>query len=83
MGAAPPHPRPRPRPRSHLVHVDVVVVGGVVDGLEEPLELAGGPTVHHQHEGDPNSGGRLCSVCGVLVPLDIHICLPWTQKTNI
>lgn len=55
---------------------------GVVDGLEEPLELTRGPTVHNQNEGDPHRR-RLRSVRGLLVPLDVHVCLPWTQKTKI
>lgn len=38
---------------SHLVHVDVVVVRGVVDGFKEPLELTRGSTVDDQDEGDP------------------------------
>lgn len=57
---------------SHLVHVDVVEVRRVVDGLEEALQLAGRPPVDHQHEGDPHrpQGETLG---GVLVPLDVGV----------
>lgn len=62
--------------RPDLVHMDVVVVRGVVDGLKEPLELTGGPTVHDQNEGDAHRR-RMRGVSRVLVPLDIHISLTW------
>lgn len=54
------HHRPRPdTPLSrawlvgfaHLVHVDVVVVVAVVNGLDKALELPHGAAVDHQHEG--------------------------------
>lgn len=35
---------------SHQVHVDVVVVRGVVDGFEEAVKLARGSSVDHQDE---------------------------------
>ena len=56
----------------HLVHVNVVKVGGVVDGFEEALELARGPPVHHEHEGDPHRRGRH-ALGRVLVPLDVAV----------
>lgn len=63
---------------SHLVYVDVVVVRGVVDGFEETLELTRGSAVDHQDEGDAYRR-RLGSVCGVLVPLYVHVSLTWTE----
>lgn len=62
--------------------MDVVVVRGVVDGLKEPLELTGGPTVHNQNEGDAHRRRR-GGVSRVLVPLDIHISLTWMWKKNM
>lgn len=62
--------------------MDVVVVRGVVDGLEEPLELARGPAVHNQNEGDAHRR-RMGGVSRVLVPLDIHISLTWMWKKNM
>lgn len=61
--------------QSYLVHVDVVVVWGVVDGFEETLELTRGSAVDDQDEGDPY---RRRNIGGVLVPLYVHISFTWT-----
>ena len=42
----------------HLVHVDVVKVVLVVDGLEHALQLPGGAAVDHQDEGDSDWVGQ-------------------------
>ena len=42
----------------HLVHVDVVKVVLVVDGLEHALQLPGGAAVDHQDEGDSDRVGQ-------------------------
>lgn len=55
----------------NLVHVDVVVMGGVVDGPKEALQLTESPAMDHQDEGDADGHGR-GSLDGVLVPLGIH-----------
>jgi len=52
--------------------VDVVEVGDVVDGFEEPLELAGGTPVDHQDEDYPDRLGRE-RLRRVLVPLDVSV----------
>ena len=44
--------------RPHLVHVDVVKVVLVVDGLEHALQLPGGAAVDHQDEGDSDRVGQ-------------------------
>lgn len=65
---------------SHLVHMDVVVVGGVVDGFEETLELTRRATVDDQHKGDPyrHVGS---SFRAVLIPLYVHISFTWRETT--
>ena len=42
----------------HLVHVDVVEVVLVVDGLEHALQLPRGAAVDHQDEGDSDRVGQ-------------------------
>lgn len=57
---------------AHLIDVDVVVVGGVVDGFEEALELARRSSVNHQDEGDSHRVGR-DALGGVVLPLDVTV----------
>lgn len=35
----------------HLINVYVVIVGSVIDGFEKAMQLAGGPSMDHQHKG--------------------------------
>lgn len=64
-------------PATHLVHVDVEEVLLVVHRLDEPLQLANGPAVHHQHVGDAHgfAGGQLLQPA--LIPLDHGADFPW------
>lgn len=57
---------------AHLVDVYVVVVGGVVDGFEEALELAGRSSVDRQDERDADGFCRE-ALGGVLVPLHVGV----------
>lgn len=58
--------------KPHLIHVYVVVVGGVVDGFEEALKLAGRSPVHHQDKRYSDRFERV-ALGGVLVPLDVGV----------
>lgn len=60
----------------HLVHVDVVEVVLVVDGLEHALQLPGGSAVDHQDEGDPDGVGWHV-LHGVFVPLNVLAGFAW------
>lgn len=62
--------------------MDVVVVGGVVDGFEETLELTRGSTVDDQDEGDPHRHRR-GRIWRVLIPRYVHINLTCTDKTKV
>ena len=64
-----------------LVHVDVVVVGGVVDRFEETLELTRGSAVDDQDEGDPHRRRR-GGIRGLLVPRYVQVGLTCTEKTT-
>lgn len=60
----------------HLVHMDVVEVVPVVDGLEHALQLPGSTAVHHQHEGNAH-GVIWKELHRVLVPLHILVGFAW------
>lgn len=61
---------------SHLVHVDVVEVVFVVDGLEHALQLPRGTAVDHQDKGDSDRVGWHV-LHGVLVPLHVLVGFTW------
>lgn len=65
----------------HLVHVDVVEVVFVVNGLEHTLQLPGGAAMDHQHEGDSD---RVCwhVLHWVLIPLDILVGFAWGKDSS-
>lgn len=67
----------------HLVHVDVVEVVFVVNGLEHALQLPRGAAVDHQHEGDSDGVGEHI-FHRVLVPLHVLVGFAWgkTRETT-
>lgn len=66
----------QPKRGPHLVHVDVVEVVFVVDGLEHALQLPRGAAVDHQDVGDSDWVGQHI-LHGVLVPLNVFVGFAW------
>lgn len=66
---------------THLVHVDVIEVWGVVDGLEETLELTGRSSMDDQDEGD-SYGHQRDGFWGVLIPPYVNVGLAWKRKRS-
>lgn len=62
----------------HLVHVDVVEMVFVVNGLEHALQLPRGPAVDHQDEGDSDWVGQHV-LHRILVPLNVLVGFAWGQ----
>lgn len=72
-----------PPPFTYLIDMDVEEVLLVVHSLDEPLQLANGPAVHHQHVGDAHrvAGGHLLQPA--LIPLDHRADLACMRKRGL